>query len=384
MLLLHGIPVLALVWLLVWLPSSGWTRTGLDAVLSRSGCSDPHTKLMGLYLALDVGGTKTAAVLADGERVLARASVGSIKTLRVLPSEAAANLKVLLETLAEQSGHPIRGAVTRTCIGTSGASAPTVRGWMQKAFATAVGGELLLLGDEVIALDAAFSGGRGVLVIAGTGSNIVGRATGGAMVHTGGWGPALADEGSGHWIGMEALRACFRAIDAAPPSTADAVTADGQSRRVAVEHLPTLLCHAMSVLRFNTLDDVIGAANAPGFESAALVPAVVEAALMGDPLARQVLLQAGQDLAALAAAVIQKLKCLEKPDQIGKLSQLETGLQAAFAPPEVAFVGGILANIAEVREAMHVALESRFPGICLQQTPVDPLKGALWHARGCP
>ncbi len=36
-------------------------------------------------------------------------------------------------------------------------------------------GELILLGDVEIALDAAFHGGAGVLVLAGTGSNVAGR-----------------------------------------------------------------------------------------------------------------------------------------------------------------------------------------------------------------
>ncbi len=324
---------------------------------------------MSLYLALDVGGTKTAALLADEEKVLARAVSGTIKTLRVPPSEAALNLRSLIASLETQFGQPLRGKVARTCIGTSGASAPAVREWMQAAFAEAVGGDLLILGDEVIALDAAFHGRRGILVIAGTGSNIVGRASTGAMAHTGGWGPALADEGSGHWIGTEALRACFRAIDAAAPSAADAVSADGRHSTIAAEHLPSLLRRAMQALQLATLDDMIGTANAPGFRSSTLVPVIVEAARTGDPLADQVLLRAGHDLARLVTAVA------------GKVEALESQVALQFAPPEVAFVGGVLSNIDEVRNAMHAALQDRFPGIVLQQSPVHPLEGALWHAR---
>ena len=331
---------------------------------------------MSLYLALDVGGTKTAALLADGQKVLARAVSGTIKTLRVSPSEAALNLRSLIESLETQLGRPVRGSIARTCIGTSGASAPVVRGWMQAAFAEAVGGDILLLGDEVIALDAAFHGQRGILVIAGTGSNIVGRSHTGAMAHTGGWGPALADEGSGHWIGTEALRACFRAIDAAAPSAADAVSADGSPGTAAAEDLPPLLRRAMQALQLATLDDMIGTANAPGFRSSVLVPVVVEAARAGDSLANEVLLRAGHDLATLVAAVAGKVEALE--------SRVALQFAQPFTPPEVAFVGGVLSNINEVRSAMHAALQARFPGIVLQQSPVHPLEGALWHARGRP
>jgi glucosamine kinase len=352
---------------------------------------------MSLYLALDVGGTKTAALLADDHRVLARAESGSIKTLRVQPDEAAANLADLLEKLSTQALTPLRGAVTRTCIGTSGFSAPGVRAWMQQAFAVSVGGELLLLGDEVIAIDAAFPGARGVLVIAGTGTNIVGRGSAapgrsGVMAHTGGWGPALADEGSGHWIGTEALRACFRAIDQAPPSSADIVFADGTSGRVRPQDLPPLLQRAMAALGLSALDDVIGAANTAGFRSAALVPVVVEASRSGDAIALQVLTRAGHDLGALAIAVIRKVQLLEAAQHLpAAQNRVAAGAAAVgvaaitpFLPPEVAFVGGVLGNIVEVREAMHAGLRLAFPGIILQHQAVDPLNGALWHARGCP
>ena len=33
------------------------------------------------------------------------------------------------------------------------------------------------------------------------------------LVHVGGWGPVLADEGSGVWIGKQAVRAIFDALD---------------------------------------------------------------------------------------------------------------------------------------------------------------------------
>ena len=332
---------------------------------------------MSLYLALDVGGTKTAAMLAvDGPaeqagQVLARATSGSIKTMRVLPSEAATNLKTLLADLEAQLGRPLRGQVARTCIGTSGISSPPVGAWMRTAFAEAVGGELLLLGDEVIALDAAFRGARGVLVIAGTGSNIVGRAGTGEMAHTGGWGPALADEGSGHWIGTEALRACFRAIDAATPSSADMIALDGSQTPSSRADLPPLLGRMLDALQLQTRDDLIGAANAPGFASAALVPIVAAAARAGDPLASEVLQRAGHDLARLVTAVIRKMEHFER----GAPSN-------AF--PEVAFVGGILANLHEVWQAMHTTLNQHFPGIKVQQQPIDPLEGALWHARARP
>jgi len=355
---------------------------------------------MALYLAFDVGGTKTACVLGDEERVLARAEGGSIKTLRIPGAEARANLEDVLLQLVSSTGADLR-QVRRTCIGTSGFSAPGVRAWMHQAIAETIGSELVLLGDEVIALDAAFPGTRGVLVIAGTGSNIVGRAATGQMTHTGGWGPMLADEGSGHWIGHQALRACFRAIDEAPASSADYVAggaagglADAEARVATgssglaagagglasaatffaerrLSDLPPLLLRFLEHLRLPDLDAIIGAANALEFRFAQLVPVIVEAARAGDPIAAATLSLAAEALALLVAQVISKME------------SLEAGLAERPAAPGVAYIGGVLTHIPAVRSAMHRALDRRYPGIVLHPEPADALAGALWHARGC-
>ncbi len=334
---------------------------------------------MSLYLAFDVGGTKTACALADEERELARVEGGSIKTLRIPGPQARANLESVLLQLVSTTGLDLR-QVRRTCIGTSGIAAPEVRAWMQQAIAETVGSELVLLGDEVIALDAAFPGRRGVLVIAGTGSNIVGRAATGQMTHAGGWGPMLADEGSGHWIGQQALRACFRAIDAGPASSANHVSGGDPNAEAfferrsvsALNDLPPLLCRFLDHLGLHGLDAVIGAANAVDFRFAQLVPVVVAAAREGDPLASATLAGAGEALAMLVAQVIARVE------------GMEAGLSTRPVTPDVAYIGGVLTHIPAVRTAMHRAVEESYPGVRLLPEPADALAGALWHARGCP
>jgi len=72
--------------------------------------------------------------------------------------------------------------------------------------------------DEVIALDAAFKGGPGILQIAGTGSNTIGRAPDGQRESAGGWSSHLGDEGSGYWIGLHSVRRALHAYDAEQPN----------------------------------------------------------------------------------------------------------------------------------------------------------------------
>src|SRR5260370_4475796 len=168
--------------------------------------------VMTYILVLDVGGPKTRCLLAEESQVFGRATTGSVKLMRVGEAEASARLRAMLTEVSLAAGVSL-GDVTQTCIGLAGLTIDAVREWAERAIGDVVGGNLLLAGDEEIALDGAFRGGPGILIIAGTGSNVLGRAADGAMYHAGGWGPALGDEGSGFWIGQEALRAGFWAKD---------------------------------------------------------------------------------------------------------------------------------------------------------------------------
>src|ERR1700744_5265279 len=167
---------------------------------------------MSFFLALDAGGTKTDYVLADDTRELARVRTGTIKRMRDDAATACHNLESALAELSARTGVSMQ-AVTRTCVGTAGETVSLVTDWLRESITARVGGGLLILGDVEIALDAAFPGQAGVLAMAGTGSNVLGRDEAGNLVSAGGWGPALADQGSGHLIGLESLRAIFLAID---------------------------------------------------------------------------------------------------------------------------------------------------------------------------
>src|SRR5277367_5490388 len=139
---------------------------------------------MPYFLAVDAGGTKTDFALADETQELVRVRTGAIQRQRVNEETARQNLSEALHQLELSTGVAMR-SVTRCCIGTSGDSVPLITAWLRQAFTTSVGGELLLLSDVEIALDACFHGQRGVLVLAGTGSNLAGRAATGKIVTAG-------------------------------------------------------------------------------------------------------------------------------------------------------------------------------------------------------
>ncbi len=310
---------------------------------------------MNVYLAVDAGGTKTDFLLADDTRVLARARTGTIKRMRASAELAASNLSRALAELAAASGVPT-SAINCTCVGTAGNTVPLVTEWLRAAFAARVPGPLLILGDVEIALDAAFPGQPGIVAIAGTGSNVAGRTHDGVVTTAGGWGPALADQGSGHRIGHEALRRTFLALDEAGCGH-DQVDGD---------HAPTLLLPA--VLDFwdlESLAHLVEHANTnPDFSQ--LTHLVVACAHAGDAVAQTVLRREGEDLAHLIHLVIERLQ-LASPDP-------------AWVPP-LAFTGSILEKVTPVRSALLAALRASFPRLAAHEGVVDPITGALFRAR---
>ncbi len=147
---------------------------------------------MPYYLAIDAGGTKTSCLLADDTRILARSSTGSVKLMRVSEAEASSRLTTMLEEVSAAAAVPLTH-ITRTCIGLAGLSLPAVHTWAATTLSATVAGDVLLLGDDEIALEAAFAGGGGILEIAGTGSDALGCSRAGEIYRAGGRGDIIGD-----------------------------------------------------------------------------------------------------------------------------------------------------------------------------------------------
>lgn len=303
------------------------------------------------YLGIDAGGTKTRCVLGDATKVLASATAGPIKIMRVSEAEAASNLDALLREVSTQAGVPL-ASVLCTCVGLAGITVPRVEAWTRKALQTHLQGKLMVYGDEEIALDGAFFGTPGVLVVAGTGSNVVGRGMDGAVFHLGGWGPVLADEGSGYWIGWQAVRALLRALD--------------RGRETA------LLAAVLQQWQTTTLAGLVDLGNrVPGPDFSQLAPVVAQCADAGDAVAIEVLEAAGRELGGMAAFALHKVQA--------SLDDART--KEAKAPLRLAFTGGVLSHVSQVRGALVATVRSMVPQAEVLPGPVDAALGALWRAR---
>jgi N-acetylglucosamine kinase-like BadF-type ATPase len=302
--------------------------------------------IMAFFLAIDGGGTKTRCRVADESSVLAESAGETVKIMSVGETLATERLQELVLKAAQESGiNP--GQVERTCIGLAGSSSEQVRTWAHSTLRGLVSGEILLFGDEEIALDAAFHGAPGILIVAGTGSNVIGRCSNGTSMTVGGWGPLLGDEGSGYWIGLEALRAGLRAHDPRVDSC--------------------LLVEIMAFWKLRDLGELVAMGNQhPRPNFAELTKVVTNCASRGDALAMSVLERAGEELATQIRLIISKMQ--DAGCEPGDLTH-------------VAFTGSVLAEIAVVRRSMESSLRASLLNLEIAMTPVEPLDGALWHAR---
>ena len=298
---------------------------------------------MAFFLGIDGGGTKTECVVADEHQALGRGLSGTAKRSRVSEDDARQNLRAAIEQACTAAG--IKPAqLARTCYGLSGAADPKSSDAARRLLSSLVGGEVEVATDVAIALEAAFPGDAGCIVISGTGSIAYGRNQRGQVARAGGWGPAVSDEGSGEWIGRAAVALALRAHDAGE----------------ATSFLPAI----MNTWHLATYEDVVrfvGSQPPPDF--AALFPHLAEHAARGDDLARSILLRAAGELAEICHIVLRRLWPHEQ------------------ASAEVAMCGGVFRNSALVREAFTEVVRSRRPHLRVSLCEREPVEGALALAR---
>jgi N-acetylglucosamine kinase-like BadF-type ATPase len=127
-----------------------------------------------------------------------------------------------------------------------------------------------VLSDAQAALLGALGEAPGLLILAGTGSIVIGRDARDRWARAGGLGPLLGDDGSGFWIGRAWLRATTHGEDFLP------------------------------VRRLVTRRDAVA-------RIAALAPSVLARARRGDPRARTIVSEAQRHLAGLAVDVVRQL-----------------------------------------------------------------------------
>jgi N-acetylglucosamine kinase-like BadF-type ATPase len=240
-------------------------------------------------LGIDAGGTKTVALLADADgRTLGEGRAGAAN----LRTEGELEVEKILHTVIDQATDGRNANISAVCLGMAGVDrqddARIIREVMRRlGFRT----NTLIVNDALIALVAGAGVNPGVVVISGTGSICYGVSARGLAARAGGWGPTLADEGSGYWIGRRALAAVMR-------------EADGRGPRTSLT--PLVLDH-FALARPEGLVAEIYQQLQSRRTIAALGAIVDRARAGGDQIASAIMTKAADELALAAASVIRRL-----------------------------------------------------------------------------
>jgi glucosamine kinase len=159
------------------------------------------------YLGIDGGGSKTAFLLVDEY----------YNEICHLHSGASNHLSVGNEAARESIAQGLSQLTERPdiiCAGFAGAGRPDSVSFYKEVLHSLVPeAQVIIESDAFISSIGAIGIDPGILLIAGTGSIVIGRDKDRTMFRVGGWGPYFGDEGSGFWIGREAVRAALRSID---------------------------------------------------------------------------------------------------------------------------------------------------------------------------
>lgn len=297
---------------------------------------------MTFFLGIDGGGTKTRCVLGDENSILGTGTGSGCSILRVGEACARDSLAGAIREACVQAGISPQ-QISRTCAGVTGAADDGIASLLQRLLIEVIGGAIEVIGDMEIAWESAFGGGPGIILIAGTGSIAFGRNDRGESLRAGGWGRLISDEGSGHWIVIEALRASLRAYDAG--------------------HNPRLLRKLMESLEARSVHDLAVRVNANAAQDfASHFPVVLAAAEAGDPIATDLLDRAGRELAVPVSAIA-------------------TQLFPGFGQVCVAIHGGVFAGSDRVRNAFAAGLKVLCSRAQVLDGAIDPALGALNRAR---
>jgi N-acetylglucosamine kinase-like BadF-type ATPase len=298
---------------------------------------------MPLYLGIDGGGTKTTCAVGDESSTLAVATGPGSNVVRLGEEQARVGLQSSIAQACREAGvSPLR--IHSACVGAAGAANPdvnaTVRQILQQILPNA---EISVVGDMVIAAEAALQHHPGVVAIAGTGSIAFGRNQDGETARAGGWGYAISDEGSGQWIGKTAVSEAMRSFDA-------------QRRTFLLERI-------LHGWQLPSRDDLVRYANSsPPPSFAELFPVVQKAATEHDVLASDILTRAGSELAQLVLTVIHRLWKPREAVRIG-------------------MVGGVFAHSEQVRRSFYNSLRAAWPRAAVCFRIAEPVVGALGLAR---
>lgn len=303
---------------------------------------------MGYYIGLDGGGTKTKCVLTDDSlKPLEECQGGPSNFLIIGTRTVSQTILDLITECTKEQGLELN-QIESILIGTTGAGRRPDAESLEKDF-----NELLsehginiksfrVESDARIALEGAFSGKPGSILIAGTGSIMFGKDSEGTIHRVGGFGRYIGDEGSGYVLGRHGLVAASKEYD-------------GRGEQTKITDL------LKSKFGIKSAQEIITAVYKNNFDIASAAPLVIEAASEGDKV------------------------CADIVDaQIGELLAHIKSMQNLLGEKEMrlSFIGGLITTDNYYANNFRQQIEEKFKDVKVSEPELSPDLGAALMAKG--
>ncbi|MFL0269054.1 N-acetylglucosamine kinase [Candidatus Clostridium radicumherbarum] len=296
---------------------------------------------MRYIIGVDGGGSKTESIAFNLQGEELGRGYGGFGNALLGFEQAIENIELSLKNCIKSVEESYNEA---SCVfiylGLAGIEVESARTKLEKVLKEDFNLPVKAVNDAEIALASLLKGDDGILTISGTGSISYGLLNG-RTERSGGWGHLLGDEGSGYHIAINAFK--------------NMIFED--------EHnLPTspLSKAFMKKLSIEKAVDIIDFIYSSGKGNiASFVPIVVELADGGDSIAREILINAGKDLAEMTNNLYKKLNFK---------NEVEIGIK-----------GSILTKVKLVRNSFEDAL--RVGSFTIVDEEVSPAKGAFYLAK---
>jgi N-acetylglucosamine kinase-like BadF-type ATPase len=246
-----------------------------------------------LIIGMDGGGTKTRVMVKerpDGETLFDQ-SFGMSNYNNIGVEGLRPILREIYEALVLNFQERLQDAVL--VLGSAGVDRPKDVEIYQSALRkSGFICQLEVVNDAEIALVGGNGARKDALIIAGTGSIVVGIGTNGKMVRSGGWGGLISDEGSGFQIGRRAIAAVLLEYDKviAPTSFTEKMLAHFQ------------LTSPEDFIDLLYLEDTL-----PVDKVASCTPIILEAWAKGDEAARTIVEAELQKLVRLVVGISRQM-----------------------------------------------------------------------------
>lgn len=294
-----------------------------------------------LFLGFDGGASKTTGVAIDANRKILAEATGGPSNFQIIGTErASGNILSVIEAILSKVGGDF-ARIETMYLGLTGAGRINDADRMRDGFIHFLDSrrynipEIRIGSDAIAALEGAFAGKPGAILISGTGSILFAKDNNERIHRVGGWGRYIGDEGSGYAIGRDCVTAVARQMD-------------GRGKETSLSRL------LKDEKGIDNSQAMITGVYQSKLELASLAPLVVRAATGGDEVAAEILKRAARDLAEHVRAIL--------PHLTGEIHMVLSG--------------SVIASDNLLSRSLRQLLQDNFPNIIIQEPEFSPAVGA--------